>query len=250
MAGRQVKAAVLAIGLAIAAPAQAGEALKLTDAKFHEIVSMEHAAKGRPNEEARLSGLKAYQRGDYGNALRHFERAAYYADKYSQHTLSLMHWHGVGVPVDRVQAYVWADLAAERGVRSMLLLRERMWQELSTGERERARAMGPESYARYGDEVARPRAEGVMRRFAAKMTGSRVGFDGQNMDISGAPTGGLFGPQVGSMSTMFMGAVAASPEELYGGTRRDMAAYWTEQNRLLDGRVEVGPMSPVRGPHR
>lgn len=250
MAGRHVKILALAFGLATVVSAQAGDALKLTDAKFHEIDSMERAARGRPNEEARLSALKAYRRGDHGDALRHFERAAYYADKYSQHSLSLMHWHGVGVPADRVQAYVWADLAAERGVRSLLLLRERMWQELSADERERARSMGPEHYARYGDEVAQRRAEGAMRRFVAKMTGSRAGFEAQKLEIAGRPQGGTFAPQVGSMSTMYIDSVAASREELYGDTRRDLAAYWARQDRLLDGRVEVGPMRPVRGRSR
>jgi hypothetical protein len=247
MAGRQVKILALAFGLATAVSAQAGDALRLTDAEFHEIESMERAAEGRPNEEARLSALKAYRRGDYGDALGHFHRGAYYADKFSQHSLSLMHWHGVGVPVDRVQAYVWADLAAERGARSLLLLRERMWQELSADERERARSMGPQHYARYGDEVARPRAEAIMRRFAAKMTGSRAGFDAQKLEIAGRPQGGTFAPQVGSMSTMYIDSVAASHEELYGGVRRDLVAYWAGQDRLLDGRVEVGPMRSVRG---
>lgn len=250
MAGRQLKAVGLALGLAVSVSAQAGDRLKLTDAKFHEIDSMEHAAEGRPNEEARLSGLKAYERGDYGDAIRHFTRGAYHADKFSQHSLSLMHWHGVGVPVDRVQAYIWADLAAERGVRSLLLVRERMWQELSEQERERAKEAGADYYARYGDEAAKPRAEAVMRRFATKMTGSRVGFDGQMMEIAGRPQGGTFAPQSGSMSTMYMGSTAASREELYGGARRDLAAYWTEQDLLLGGRVDVGPLTPVRGKRR
>lgn len=90
------------MGSALAAPPVA-----LTDANFMKIDGMVAAAKGRPNEELRLRGLKSYQAGEYGGAVEAFDTAAYHADKYSQ-------WHGVGVPIEHVQAYIWADLAAER----------------------------------------------------------------------------------------------------------------------------------------
>ena len=61
------------------------------------------------------------------------DRGVRYADKYSQHYLSLMSWHGVGVPVDRVQAYIWSDLAAERGSKRLLAIREKMWARLERG---------------------------------------------------------------------------------------------------------------------
>ena len=233
----------IALGMAVVASAQASGPLKLTDAKFHEVVSMSHAAEGRPNEEARLAAMRAHLRGDHASAAAHFLRAAYYADKYSQHALSLLNWHGVGVPVDRVEAYVWADLAAERGRHQLLLVRERMWQDLSAEQRAQVQAIGPGFYARYGDAEAQPRAEAVMRRFAMKMTGSRVGFDGQMLEIAGRPQGGLFGPQVGSAGSAYMNSTAASRDDLYGETRRDFAAYWDGQDQLLDGRVEVGPVA-------
>lgn len=234
--------------LLVATDAGAGERLKLTDASFLEVDSGIKSAQGRPNEQSRLAGHKAYLRQDYGAAISQFERAAYYADKFSQHSLSLMYWHGVGVTPDPVQAYIWADLAAERGSKSLLLIRERMWADLVPPRQEQAKAKGLAFYARYSDDVAQPRAEGAMRRFADEMTGSRVGYDGHILDIVGAPMGGTYGPQVGSMASTYQNAQVASREQLYGGDRRDMVAYWAGQTRLLDGKVNVGPLSPVRGP--
>lgn len=234
--------------LLVATGAGAGERLTLTDASFLEVDSGIRAAQGRPNEQSRLAGHKAYLRQDYGAAISQFERAAYYADKFSQHSLSLMYWHGVGVTPDPVQAYIWADLAAERGSKSLLLIRERMWAELVPAQRVLAKAKGPDFYARYGDDVAQPRAEGAMRRFADDMTGSRVRFDGHPLDIVGAPMGGTYAPQKGSMASTYQNSQVASKAQLYGGDRRDMVAYWAGQTRLLDGKVNVGPLTPVRGP--
>ncbi len=232
--------------LLVATDASAGERLTLTDASFLEVDSGIKSAQGRPNEQSRLAGHKAYLRRDYGAAISHFERGAFYADKFSQHSLSLMYWHGVGVAPDPVQAYIWADLAAERGSKSLLLIRERMWADLGPAQREQAKAKGLDFYARYGDDVAQPRAEGAMRRFADDMTGSRVRFDGHLLDIVGAPMGGTYAPQMGSMASTYQNSPAASKEQLYGGDRRDMVAYWTGQTRLLDGKVNVGQLTPVR----
>lgn len=238
---------VLAIALlGAAATAPASGPLKLTAASFLEIDSNEKSAEGRPNEEHRIAGLKAYVRGDHARAAGYFETAAHYADKVSQHNLSLMHWHGVGVPVDRVRAYIWADLAAERGTRRLLLVRERMWQELTAAERAQAQAQGEDWYVRYGDEVARPRAEGAMRRFATTQLGSRVGFDGRPMEVTGRPTAGNFFPDTGTNSGSYMASSFATQEALYGGNRRDLAAYWREQDQLLSGSGTAGDLQDVR----
>lgn len=241
---RLVVALMLAV---IASPGPAGEPdpLQLTAGSFHDVDSMMHAAKGRPNEEKRLVALKAYVRGDHARAAAEFAEAAYYADKYSQHALSLMHWHGIGVPVDRVQAYVWADLAAERGTDRLLVVRERMWNDLDEAQRARVGEVGPAWYARYGDEIAKPRAESEMRRFAKGLTGSHLGFDRSTLAIGGRPTGGTYGPQVGNAATFYINSSAASPAELYEGSRRDIAAYWSEQDRQLTGTGRAGDLEDV-----
>lgn len=244
----------LALGLsAAAAVAPAGEPLQLVDASFMEIDALVTSAKGRPNEEWRLQGLKAYQAGQYEEAVRRFERAATFADKFSQHYLSLIHWHGAGVPVDRVQAYVWSDLAAERGNRRLLAVREKMWAQLTAAEQAGVLAQGPAYYDRYGDAAAQPRAEAEIRRFARGMTGSRVGYRNQMIESGGPPINGVFVVDTGSNAAAYAVSVAGSPDELYGreGGLRRLDTYWQQQDAQLErltGRVEVGPATRSRGP--
>ena len=241
----------LALSLALLAPplhAQGNPPLKLTDASFMDIDSMVLAAKGKPNEEYRLHGLKAYQQRNYPDAVRRFELAALHADKYSQHYLSLMHWHGAGVPVDPVQGYIWADLAAERGSKRLLAIREKMWAGLTPSQQAEVETRGAGFYARYGDEVAQPRVEGVIRAFARDMTGSRVGYRNQRMEVSVGPANGAFGLP-GSNNQL---SQPPTGDELYGkeGGLRALAGYWKEQDRLLDGNVDVGPVQTLRSPPR
>jgi len=231
--------------LLMVAPAWAGEPLKLVSASFMDVEAQLKSAKGHPNEEWRLRGLQAYLAGHYGEAIEKFERAAAFADKPSQHYLSLVYWHGQGVPEDRVRAYIWSDLAAERGSRKLLAIREKMWAELTPQQQAQAVADGSDYYAKYGDEVAKPRAEAEIRRFAAQMTGSRVGYRNQKLDVAnGGPINGSFGnatPGMLAASEMVVGTV--SGDRMYAADRTRMGAYWAAQDRELDhqGRVEVGP---------
>lgn len=109
------------------------------------------------NYRYRLYGHLAAAERRWPNAADDFRVAAGYADKYSQHRLSLLYWHGVGVEKDRVQAYLWADLAAERGYTEFLAVRERMWRQLDEAERAAAVERGPALYEHYGDPAAKQR---------------------------------------------------------------------------------------------
>lgn len=223
--------------------------LKLVSASFMDVDAQLKSAEGHPNEEWRLRGLKSYLSGHYDEAIAKFERGASFADKHSQHYLSLIYWHGQGVPVDRMRAYIWSDLAAERGSRKLLAIREKMWAELTPRQQQQALAEGGEYYARYGDEVAKPRAEAEIRRFTARMTGSRVGFHNQKMDvINGGPINGSFGNATpGMLAATVMVVGSTTGDKLYAADRTRADAYWSAQDRELDrtGRVEVGPASPA-----
>jgi len=246
---RTVAPAVFVVAL-LAQPSlvRADEAPMLTQASFMTLDAMLPSLRGRPNEEFRIQGLKSYQQGRYGEAISRFELASGYGDKYSQHYLSLIHWHGVGTHVDRVQAYIWSDLAAERGSPRLLAIREKMWAQLSAAEQARVPDAGAAFYERYGDDVAKPRAEAEIRRFARGMTGSRVGYRNQPIETGGGPVNGVFLTDVGSNSAAYSVSVAGSPDELYGkeGGLKRLDTYWQEQDRLLDGTVEVGEMETVR----
>jgi TPR repeat protein len=173
----------------------------------------------------------SYQNGDYGDAAASFERAARYADEFSQHYLSLMHWHGVGMEPDPVQGYIWADQAAERGSPRLLAIREKMWSQLTAQQQAEAADHGVDDYEGYGDMVAKPRAEAETRRFMRGITGSRIDYRNQRIDIQqGGPVHGSFGnarPGMFSATAMVVGTT--SSEAFYADNRIDIAQYWQAQ---------------------
>lgn len=245
-----LKAGLASAALAVlTCSALAAEApLKLVDASFMEVDAQVKSAKGHPNEEGRLNGLKAYLNGRYSEAIDRFERAASYADKHSQHYLSLIYWHGQGVAPDRVRAYIWSDLAAERGSRKLLAIREKMWAELTPEQQQQVAVQGNDFYAKYGDDIAKPRAETEIRRFARGMTGSRVGYRNQRIDITqGGPINGSFGnttPGMLAASAMVVGTTTG--DKFYADDRTQLSQYWRVQDSELDsGHVDVGPVQAV-----
>lgn len=246
-----VAVSLFALACVASVPGQAAgveDPPSLTGASFIKIDQQLLGARGRPNEEARLRGLKSYTQSDYAGAVKAFERAAFYGDKFSQHYLSLMYWHGIGAPRDPVESYIWADLAAERMSRKLLLVREKIWQELTPAQRRQVTDRGEGFYARYGDDVAQPRAEAVMQQAMRDMTGSRVGWRGQELEITAGPAGGVWKQATGSNASDYEIGIATDPKELYGeeGGMTRVSTYWDRQDQLLEGgRVDVGPLAPA-----
>lgn len=130
---------------------------------------------GHPDLRFRMLGLEDFRQGNYADALAFFRRASYYGDKPSQGMVAEMLHDGRGTAPDPVQAYVWMDLAAERGYRGFLGLRERYWNELDEAQRARAIEEGQPVFAEYGDAATQPRLARMLRRERLKMTGSRAG---------------------------------------------------------------------------
>ena len=143
-----------------------------------------------PDLRYRLLGLKEFKQGKLEDALRFFQRAAYYADKPSQGMVAEMLWNGQGIERNPTLAYVWMDLAAERGYVGFLGLRERYWNALDEQQRARAVNEGRDLYAKYGDAAAQPRMATILRRERKRMTGSRTGFAG-NVQIFVPGPGGF-----------------------------------------------------------
>lgn len=181
----------------------------------------------------RMLGMTAYKDGRFDDALRFFRRAAFFADKPSQGMVAEMYWNGQGVPRDPVQAYIWMDLAAERGYLGFLSLRERYWKALTEAERARVPVEGQAVFARFGDAAAKPRYEHQLRIGLHNMTGSRTGFNrGVSIEIPG-PEGSIAIP-----GTKFY-------DERYWNARK----YWAWQDRIWRkpsiGRVTVGEIEAV-----
>jgi len=186
-----------------------------------------------PNERHRLYASESAAQGRWGDALRQFTLAARYADKYSQHRISLMYWHGVGVERDPALAYAWADLAAERMYPGFIVLREKMWLELDEAQRARALREGAALYDQYGDAVAKPRLAAAILRQNTHITGSRVGYYDQRLYVQAPGPGAqvIFDP---------MGAIDL--RAMYAQWRLSPERYWAVEDAIWkEGAVEVGP---------
>lgn len=142
-----------------------------------------------PDLRFRLHGMEAIKQQEFENALKFFQRAAFYGDKPSQGMVAEMYWTGQGTDKDPVLGYAWMDLAAERGYRGFLGLRERYWKALDVQQREQAIEQGQALYARYGDAAAQPRIAAQLRRGRSQVTGSRTGFSGNLKILVPGPGG-------------------------------------------------------------
>ncbi|SFL06738.1 sel1 repeat family protein [Lysobacter sp. cf310] len=237
----------LAASAASAAPV-AQQRERATNLDIYQAAILQSA--GHPNELHRWHGIWAYDNGRYAEAIKQFRHAARYADKYSQHFLSMMYWFGEGAPADRVLAYVWADLAAERGDNPELLaMREKIWESLTPEQQVAVAVQGEGYYARYGDATALPRINSHIRHFARNQTGSRVGAQSARLEVSLGRPDIWAGGGGSAVSTQAMRGV--SPGEFYGPHRTRTDAYWKDQGlllRTLTGQVEVGEVKKVEAP--
>ena len=139
---------------------------------------------GHPDLRFRQRGLDEYGKKNHPKAFQLFQKAAYYSDKPSQAIVGEMLWVGLGIPRDRGSAYVWMDLAAERGYRSFVEKRDLYWSLLDGRERARAQATAPSVRAEYADSAAEPRLARALRMERGKMTGSRLGSLSTPIQIS------------------------------------------------------------------
>jgi hypothetical protein len=220
----------IALLLALALPAVAGDKprRKVADGA---VMQSQGFLSAHPDLWNRVLGLEAYAEGDMEKALMHFRKAARYADKPAQGMVAEMLWKGEGTARDPALAYAWMDLAAERGYPTMLVNREKYWKALDADQRADALARGEAVFAEYGDAVAKPRLESMLRRGLMASTGSRLGPVGRSLTITVAGPGG---------ETTIDGS------QYYADKFWQPEQYWTWQDAewetLPRGRVDIGPL--------
>ena len=208
-------------------------------AEIDPAVLTEGFLAAHPDLRWRREGIEAFEKGRHAEAMTYFQRAARHADKPSQAMVAGMYWDGQGVARDRALGYAWMDLAAERQYPDFVLFRERYWSQMTEPERASALERGQAVYAEYGDAVAKPRLETILRRERRKTTGSRLGFVG-NLTIIPQT-----GPLAGSGMTL-------SGEQYYAKEYWEPEAYWQLQDEIWrapqrEGKVDVGDVEQVRG---
>ena len=131
-----------------------------------------------PDVSYRKKALWALEQGDVSAAVDDLRQAARYGDKPAQALLAELYWGGEHLPRDPALGYAWMDLAAERGYALFLAKRESYWRGLDSTQRQLALEQGRQLYAEYGDQVAKPRMQALLRQARYAITGSRLGFVG------------------------------------------------------------------------
>lgn len=221
--------------VAVGGPAAANEAGKQPG--IDPAVLTEGFLAAHPDLRWRGEGVRAYEAGNHELAATYFRRAARYADKASQAMLGEMYWRGTGVDRDRAMGYVWMDLAGERLYHDFIVMRERYWNEMDEAERASAISRGQDVFAEYGDDVAKPRLEAILRRERRRMTGSRTGYVGNLTIIPNT------GPMAGTGMTL-------SGDQYYAKEYWEPKQYWQLQDEIwrapARGRVDASELQPVR----
>ena len=164
---------------------------------------------------------------DYGEALRLFELAGYWADKVAQYNVGIMYYNGVGIPTDRTRGAAWLGIAAESHESLADAALQVAYASLTPEQRDEADAIFRQLDAKYGDAVTLPRA---LHRFRQDAAISLFGF-------------GVAGP--GSVTTF---AGADSVEETSVSFVHRMDAQRDALIARITGRVTVGAVTTLEIP--
>lgn len=225
---RIVLSLILASAFGGAIAAEAGS----DPSKFEEIpadVMTEGFLEAHPDLWHRRAGMRADASGNHQDARKHYRLAARYGDKPSQARLGEMFWNGQGGEQDRVQAFLWMALAAERGYPEFDVWKMRYWGKLDKGERDEARRREPGMLAEYADKVAKGRQEKAMRRGQRSSTGSLLGYSSASALYINLARGG-----------------SIDPERFYAREFWEPGEYWKLQDRIwreeFKGSVSVGDL--------
>jgi hypothetical protein len=246
---------VSALFLSLTGPASGQNAMSQTTPDS-QLLSSTAFLEGHPDLRNRKQAERWYTQGQKQRALEHYRRAARFADKHSQARIAEMLWAGDGVEPDRALAYVWMDLAAERGYRAFLARRESFWSQLDEAERTRALREGIEIFGTFGDEAAQPRMERALTKARRKVAGSRVGFVGSGMVFSPGPARGVGGGRPGMTGGAFEQTLrngeSFTTERFFDPAYWNPKMYWEWQLHLHTltehGTVEVGPLEAKSSP--
>jgi len=90
------------------------------------------------------AGKEAFDQGDYATALKEWRALAAQGHAEAQYNLGVMYYRGYGVTKDNVQAYMWLNLAAMRGLETARTLRDRLAEKMTPAQLAEAQRLARE----------------------------------------------------------------------------------------------------------
>jgi hypothetical protein len=195
----QKPSAILAISACLFAPLAAAQ----TASSFPEMPVDSKTLRVQNQAE------EVYERTDYKRAFFIYRNELVpIGDKYGQYMVGFMYLTGKGVEEDRIAASAWYRLAAERGTRQFVGVRDQVMAKLDATELAESDRQFIELRKQYGDLALLTRAIREDYEELRTRTGSKVGADSSPVAVLDMNTTG----------------VARSGSEYYGRIERRMKA--------------------------
>lgn len=119
------------------------------------------AEEGHVDAQFQLGFLYAADETGYAEAAKWFRLAALQGHSEAQYNLGVIYASGLGVPKSFVQAYPWADMAAEQGLEVAVQFKESLENHMTAEQLERARDLR-EALSRWIGDVTGPQAAWVV----------------------------------------------------------------------------------------
>ncbi len=116
-----------------------------------------------------------FEKEQYDLALRDYSMLARVSDKYSQYYLAYMHFHGLGMPENLIEAYAWSYVAAETGIPDYVGFHQAVHVQLNEQQLIVAWKKANEYQNDVGIYKTAIRARKLIARKKQQCTGSRVG---------------------------------------------------------------------------
>ncbi len=135
---------------------------------------------------ARVQNLaeEVYSRGNFERAYFIYRNELTpIGDKYGQYMVGYLHLTGKGVERDIVAASAWYRLAAERGTKEFVQVRDKLYSELDPQQRADSDQQFVQLRKQYGDLVLLARAVADDYEILRTRTGSRLGSDSPGLMV-------------------------------------------------------------------
>ena len=141
---------------------------------------------------------EVYERTDYGRAFFIYRNElAPIGDKYGQYMVGFMYLTGKGVEEDRVAASAWYRLAAERGAKEFIRVRDQLMRSLNEEQLAESDLLFVDLRKKFGDLALLVKAIRQDHDKLRERTGSRLGGGGSSVTIiqvgSGASDADYYG---------------------------------------------------------